>query len=245
MTNQSTQNRTRGTSQQIAHRDYCRHRSRQIAYGQWHPWTDAAPVRDHIRRLRHAGASYSAIAAAAHVSPSTVRNVMTGRCQKRPGQAPDRISTTQARRLLAARTQSCGQRRNACGSRRRLQALVALGHPPADLARQVGVSQPRLRRILSCETQRVSSAVHRDVCALYDQLWNQAPSEQTGRQRLATESARQQAESAGWPPPMALDDAKIDEPSYVPRMGCRRASTKSTEGSAIPLVVMGAVQGPE
>jgi hypothetical protein len=78
MTNMSTQNRTRCTSQRVAHRDYCRQRSRQIAYGQWHPWTDAAPVRDHIRQLRQAGASYHAIADAAQVSPSTVRNVMTG-----------------------------------------------------------------------------------------------------------------------------------------------------------------------
>ena len=217
MTNMSTQNRTRCTSQRVAHRDYCRQRSRQIAYGQWHPWTDAAPVRDHIRQLRQAGASYHAIADAAQVSPSTVRNVMTGCGRSRPGHMPDRISTTHARRLLAVRTQSCGQRRNACGSRRRLQALVALGHPPAELARQVGISRPRLRRILHGETQHVSTAVHRDICALYDQLWNQAPSEHTGRQQLASDSARQQADAAGWPPPMALDDDKIDHPAYRPR----------------------------
>jgi AraC-like DNA-binding protein len=219
MTSTSTQNRTRRTSQRIAHRDYCRQRSRQIAYGQWHPWTDAAPVRDHIHHLRQAGASYSAIADAAHVSPSTVRDVMTGYGRKRP----DRIRTTHARRLLAVRTQSCGQRRDACGSRRRLQALVALGHPPGDLARQVGISRPRLRRILDSETQRVSTAVHRDIRALYDQLWNQAPGDLTGRQRLAVESARRRADAAGWPPPMALGDEKIDETSYQPRATWRRA----------------------
>ena len=221
MTSTRTQNQTRHASHRIIHRDYCRQRSRQIAYGRWHPWTDAEPVRDHVRELRESGASYRAIADAAQVSPSTVHGIMTGRTL-------DRIHASQARRLLAVRTGSCGDRRNACGSRRRIQALVALGHPRAELARQLGISKPSLGRLLRGETQHVSTAVHRDVCGLYDKLWSQLPHEHTGRQQYAAESARHRAEAAGWLPPMALDDDKIDESSYRPRTKWRRATGVSS-----------------
>ena len=62
----------------IAHREYTRWRAGQIAYGRWEPWADAGPVRDHVRRLRQGGASYSAIASAAGVSAMTVHHLVNG-----------------------------------------------------------------------------------------------------------------------------------------------------------------------
>jgi DNA-binding CsgD family transcriptional regulator len=154
MTSMNTQNRIRDTGKQIAHRDYCRYRSRQIAYGRWQPWADAAPVRDHIRQLRRAGASYRAIAEAANMSPSTVRDLIVKCLRQGARHMPNRIGKSQAKRLLAITSGSCG-RRNACGSRRRLQALVAVGYTPAELARRLAISPPRLRRLLYGETGRV------------------------------------------------------------------------------------------
>jgi DNA-binding CsgD family transcriptional regulator len=212
----------RSSEARVVHRNYARRRARQIAYGRWHPWADAAPVRDHVRQLRQAGASYRAIADAADVSPSTVRNLITG-CQRQSRQVPNRIGAAQAQRLLAIRPATCGRRRNACGSRRRLQALVALGHSPAELARQLAISQPRLHRLLHGETQRVSTDIRRSVNGLYGRLWNQQPSERTRRQRTAAEAARHHAKSARWPPPMALDDDKIDDPAYRPKAAWRQA----------------------
>src|SRR6266536_5240977 len=38
-----------------ADREYARRRYRLKAYGQWQPFTDAAPVREHVRRLMSLG----------------------------------------------------------------------------------------------------------------------------------------------------------------------------------------------
>jgi hypothetical protein len=207
-----------------AHRDYTRRRARQIAYGRWEPWADAGPVRDHVRRLREGGASYSAIGSAAGVSSMTVHKLVNSSRHRGCRELPDRVGAAQARRLLAVTTAGCGQWRNACGSRRRLQALVALGHPPSVLASQLGISSPCMRRLLKAETQRVNISFHDRASALYRFLWDQLPSEASGRERHAAERARNLAGTGGWPPPMALDDDRIDDPAYRPRIAWRRAA---------------------
>lgn len=218
-----------------AHRDYTRRRSRQIAYGRWEPWADAGPVRDHVRRLRQGGASYGAIASAAGVSPMTVHKLVNGTQNRGCRELPDRIGAAQARRLLAVTTGGCGQWRNACGSRRRLQALVALGHPPSVLASRLGISSPCLRRLLKAETQRVKIGFHARATALYGLLWDQLPSEGSRRERHTAERARNLAETAGWPPPMALDDDRIDDPAYQPRIAWRRAVGVARLSSGSPI----------
>jgi DNA-binding CsgD family transcriptional regulator len=214
---------TAGAKPSAAHRHYIRRRARQIAYGRWAPWADAGPVREHVRRLRQAGASYHAIAAAAGVSPMTVYGLLNGSRHQGHRQLPDRIGAAQAQRLLAISIAGCGPWRNACGVRRRLQALVALGHPPARLARELGISQQCVRRLLQAETRRVRLSLHTGVSELYGRLWNQMPGERTGRDRQPAETARAKAQAAGWPPPMALDDDRIDDPAYRPRIAWRRA----------------------
>src|ERR1022692_4344753 len=78
-----------------AHREYVRWRAREIAYGRWNPWAAAAPVREHVRLLRRAGASDRAIAQAAGVSAMTVYRLRHGEPAKgRP--VPGRISAAHA-----------------------------------------------------------------------------------------------------------------------------------------------------
>ena len=127
---------------QRRHGDYCRGRARQIAYGRWQPWADAAPVREHLRVLRAGGASYQTIARAAGVSPMTVHRLLgTGP----PGNkaAAERVRAATAERMLAVTTVTVAHaapRRDATGTRRRLRALIAIGHPAASLARRAGLS---------------------------------------------------------------------------------------------------------
>jgi hypothetical protein len=154
----------------------------------------------------------------------TVHNVVNG-CRARNLAAPCRIGSTQARQILAATPETAGvHRRDACGSRRRLQALVALGHSPAHLARQIGISPPRMRRLLHGQTQAVSSATHLTICKLYSQLWNKMPAERTQQEQVTAEVTRRQAQKLGWPPPMALDDHKVDDPKYRPEAAWRQAT---------------------
>jgi hypothetical protein len=205
-------------------RKYAAWRARQIAYGRWAPWADAEPVREHVRRLHQAGASYRAIAETAGVSATAVCALLQGEPWKnRP--APVRIRASLASRLLAVTADGIGRgRRSAAGTRRRLQALIAIGHAPTDLAEQIGIPRGRLWRVIRGEARTVSVDMHAAVCGLYEQLWDRRPPERTGRERGAAAAARRLAARQGWPTPMALDDDRIDDPSYRPRSHWRPTS---------------------
>jgi lambda repressor-like predicted transcriptional regulator len=217
----------RADSARGAHRDYARRRAQQIAYGRWQPWTDAEPVRRHVHALRARGASYRAIAHASGVSPMTIHHLLNG-CPRQHQPPPSRIGSAQARRLLTTTVPAaCRTRMTANGARLRLRALVALGHSPATLASQAGISPSRLRRLLDGQTRHVSPVLHTAACALYHQMWNQQPPEHTRREQASARAARYRAGTAGWPPPMALDDDRLDDPAYRPRTAWRQAAGQS------------------
>jgi hypothetical protein len=221
-----------------SHSAYVRLRRRQIAYGRWQPWADPEPVREHVRELRRHGASYQAIARAAGVSHTTVHHLLNGPAS-RGGQLAHRMHAAPASRLLALAVPAVPGGRDACGARRRLQGLVALGHCPAELARQAGITQARTHRLLAGQTRRVSPELHASVAGLYEQMWNQPPAGQTRREHAAAEAARRRAEAAGWPPPMALDDDRIDDPAYRPRTAWRRAAGLPAQPSGPQLCTTG------
>jgi hypothetical protein len=200
------------------HRDYARSRARQIAYGRWQPWAETAdPVREHVRRLRQAGASYRAVARAAGVSPMTVCRL--GRGDPADGRAT-RIHASHVRRLLAVTPgalQQASARRDATGARRRLRALTAMGHPAASLARRLHVPPSAVRAVIGGRSATVTVAMHVAVCELYEQIWDLRPFERTPAERRTATTARTRAAHQGWPPPMGLDDDRIDDPGYQPR----------------------------
>lgn len=97
---------------------------------------------------------------------------------------------------------------NAAGSRRRLRALVALGHPRRFLAGQLDVSVRAVRMLVDRDDQAfVRAATRAAVIALYDELSMTIPP--TSRESLA---ARTFAAEHGWVPPLAWDDETIDDP---------------------------------
>jgi hypothetical protein len=215
-----------------SHREYARRRARQIAYGTWQPWADAAAVRSHVRRLRVAGASYEVIASVAGVSPMTVYRLDCGQ-QHGPGRrcaaqrSSERIRAMPAQRLLAvtpAMVEQHAIRRDATGTGRRLQALIALGYPAASLARRLEIDPRRVTCVVRGTTATVTSRLHAAVRDLYDQLWDMRPPEQTLAERKAAAAARALAASKGWPTPAGLDDDLIDDPVYRPRTQWRPAT---------------------
>ena len=202
------------------HRDYVRSRARQIAYGRWQPWAETAdPVREHVRRLRRAGASYRVVARAAGVSPMTACRL----CRDDPPRGRvARVHAAHARRLLAVTPGALRQtsaRRDAVGARRRLRALTAMGHPAVSLARRLDVPPSAVRAVISGQAATVTASMHVAVCALYEQIWDLRPFERTPAERRAAAAARTRAARHGWPPPMGLDDDRIDDPGYQPRTG--------------------------
>ena len=215
-----------------AHREYARWRARQIAYGRWEPWAAAAPVREHVRALRQAGASYEAIAQAAGVATMTVHRLLHGEPAKgRP--IPRRIRAAHAKQLLAvtgATVQDAAARRDAAGTRRRLRALIAMGHPAASLARASGIPPRVVWGIVRGTTATVSQDVHAEVSALYEKTWQLRAPERSAAERRAADAARRRAAMQGWSAPMGLDDEKIDDPAYRPRAQWRPA----TGAGAVP-----------
>jgi hypothetical protein len=207
------------------HRDYCRGRARRIAYGRWQPWADAAPVREHLRVLRAGGASGQTIARAAGVSPTTVHRAL-GTSSRGKNGAAERVRAAAAERMLAVTSvmvTEAAPRRDATGTRRRLRALIAIGHPEVSLARRASLSPLAVAGIVRGHTATVTPATYAAVSGLYRQLWDQPPAERTPAERHAAEVARRRAEAHGWPAPMGLDDNRIDDPAYRPRTRWRPA----------------------
>jgi hypothetical protein len=191
-------------------------------------------------------------AAAAGVSPMTVHRVLRGKQrtadQGRAAQRTSgRISASAAQRLLAVTPAMVAQvaaRRDASGTRRRLQALVAVGHPRATLAHRLGIPPRTVTRIVRGTTATVSPDLHAAICALYERLWDVAPPGRTLAERKAAGAARTLAAGHGWPTPMGLDDERIDDPGYRPRVRWRpavgvadsqcRCQRRSSTGASLP-----------
>jgi hypothetical protein len=143
----------------------------------------------------------------------------------------------EAGRLLAvtaAATEQVAARRDAAGTRLRLRALTAIGHPAVSLAGRLDVGPGTIRDIANGHTRTVSPALHSDIAALYDEMWDQPPAERTGAQRRAAAAARARAARNGWPPPMGLDDSQIDDPDYRPRAQWRPVASACLQPSARP-----------
>ncbi len=186
--------------QRTHHRNYCRWRAQQIAYGRWRPWADATSVSDHLRTLRTAGASYQSIARVAGVSPMTVHRQLHGE------RANSHSVNGRVRAAPAA------------------QALIAIGHPSISLARRLGLTASTVSRIVRGATATVTPATHAAICDLYAQTWESPPPGRTPAECRAAAAARARAAGNGWPTPMGLDDDRIDDPTYRPRTRWRVAT---------------------
>lgn len=204
-----------------------RDRRRAIAYGRHHPWVDARRAREHLRARAAAGMPVNQAAALAGLRTAVVTQVLYGR----PGQPPARrIRPETEARILAVRGGSDAlahlARVDATGTRRRLQALVAVGNSVSELGRHLGLEATRTSRLM--RRDHVTAATARTVRALYDELWDVAPDESTPRASRAVSDARKLAADRGWPPPQAWDDDQIDDPRATPADGWKRPKRRSS-----------------
>ncbi|MET9956673.1 hypothetical protein ABZ135_34715 [Streptomyces sp. NPDC006339] len=194
---------------------YTRNRYRQVGYGTWQALVDVEPVRAHIAELRAAGASTPAIAKAANVSTATLARVVYGTLAQRPN---PRMRAESAKAILAVRAEDCpipdGARVDATGTRRRLQALVAMGWSFTALHPQIGIHSRPLGDM--ARARHVTAGSARKVKAAYKRLILMTP-EQGGVPSHARALARRVASREGWVLPGAWDD--IDDPTCTPDIG--------------------------
>jgi transcriptional regulator with XRE-family HTH domain len=159
--------------------------------------------------LGAAGIGVKQVAELSGLAYSTVARLLWG---DGPGTPKERVRADTAARILAidpsADNLAAGGRIDATGTRRRLQALMALGWTQASLARQLHRGTCSVRRTLASRTVTVATAAA--VRELYEQLSNTAPEEGTPARRHASQAARARAHKRGWLPPLAWDDIDTD-----------------------------------
>lgn len=179
-------------------------------------YVPAREVREHAERLRAAGLGYRRIATLAGVSSRAVLSILTG---KHPtGVSQESVRADVAERILAVRPSNAfvaGRRMvDATGTRRRLQALVALGWSRTDIARHGDMLQKCVGAALTGD--RCVLATARKVHAVYELLWDQEPPTETASQRQAVSRARSEAARNRWARPMDWDEDAIDDPAQSP-----------------------------
>lgn len=174
---------------------------------------DAQPVRDHVRALQAAGMPWKRIAAAAGLHSSTVSHLLYGDARGYPPSTRIRPETADA--LLAVRAES-----SAVGTRRRLQALVAIGWTSRALADRLGWNDRNFCRLIVGD-QRVRPDTARKVRDLYARLLHVLPPEDTAAEKRAAARARRRAQALGWVSPLAWEDGDIDDPTARPVRGRR------------------------
>jgi transcriptional regulator with XRE-family HTH domain len=202
-------------AQRIYHAD----RRRKVAYKTWDPWVDAEPARQHVKALQAAGLGRSRIGELAGMDQCAIWRIEHGN-PKRGKLPPRQIRHTTAERILAVSasldTMAAFALVDATGSRRRLQALVAVGWSQRRLAARLGVSPANMASLM--KRPRVLASRARTIRGLYEELWNTPPQCRSTQERLAVTRAQEFAAARGWAKPMAWDDDTIDDPAVKPSL---------------------------
>jgi transcriptional regulator with XRE-family HTH domain len=177
-------------------------------------------ARDHVTQLRQDGGTYRSIAAAAALSPATVRGLASGRRRAQPGTAAAVLTVT-SRTLPRARL-------DAGGTRLRLRALHVMGHGSARIARATGVSDKTIRKLVRGDARTVSVQMRDAIADLYDAWWDKRAPARTRLERAAATAARKRAIAGNWCAAAALDDDQLDTPGYRPTAGWKPATGTGT-----------------
>lgn len=165
---------------------------------------DASTVREHIGALVDEGWPVKAIARAAGVSDTSLRDLLAGRTAG-TRQAVARAACKVNRRMLY-RLAKGEDPVPAVGFTRRVQALQSIGYTYRQLE-SLGIC-PDIGPV----GRHVDANRWRRCVAAYDELWDKPGPSQ--RARLA-------AARRGCAPPLAWDDDTIDDPAAVPDLGER------------------------
>lgn len=195
---------------------YDRTRYRQRAYGRWQESTKvpADAARAHLQQLEAAGVNRAQVAQLAGLGPSTISRIAQPEWENIRQQVeyailsieiPDRAADVTAPNALVPIT----------GARRRIQALVADGHPISHLAQELGI--PDRGNSMAALVGRpdphghIGTHIHAErECAvkdLFDRLQlTPGPSDQ----------ARAYARTRGWPLPLEWDEDDLDRPDGRP-----------------------------
>lgn len=208
-------------------------RHRQKAYGRWNPFTDAEPVRQHVRELMAGGMSIKRIAGSAQVEWPRVGYLIYGRGGKGP---PVKVRPDFATAVLAVELNPYAV--PIYRVQRRVQALIALGYTQPWIAEQIGVTQARIWQFIRGRQEHVTPDTFEKVDDLYRRFSMTLPPTTTKREKYAASRARETATRNRYRPPLAWDD--IDNPDEKP---CRGRDLTHSHDEVDPVVVQRFLEG--
>ncbi|MDV6278330.1 hypothetical protein R3Q06_33355, partial [Rhodococcus erythropolis] len=206
---------------------YQRWRTRQKGYGRFTSmYVDAAPVLEHLEHLRRTGIGLRPLAAASGVSRRALQRLSAHTPNTHPHphpspspssdsgrgsglRPPTKVLRTTADAILAVRTVEPAPSALVpeIGTRRRLQALIALGWPQTLIAHELGIEATNLSRMVHGRCAHVTAARATEVGELYTR-WEMIPGPSL--------RARAQAARYRWAPPLAWDAHALDDPDASP-----------------------------
>lgn len=176
-----------------------------------------AALRRHIQALLDAGVPLAGIAWHCGLNRKTIQWVASGRAEA--GVPPGyRLEPVHAERILALVALPLhggadnGQPVPAVGTVRRLRALMAAGHPAADLAGHLHVAAQTVTAITDSNPDTVPASLARSAAALFLRL-----EMTTG----GCQESRRRANRRQWAPPLAWDADQIDTPEAKPDFGAQ------------------------
>lgn len=123
---------------------------------------------------------------------------------------------------------------DATGTRRRLRALVALGWSFPRIEQHSGMDRTYLRLLARGARAQVTDTTEARVIDLYDDLSMRLPSQNAPTERQGVSRARAHAAAHGWLPPLALDDDRIDDPTYQPTRHLTKAEREQLRAAGVP-----------
>ncbi|HEY3559629.1 MAG TPA: hypothetical protein VGL05_19305 [Kribbella sp.] len=168
------------------------------------------PIRQHVLQLQ-SSMSLSAIGKACGMNSSQMVRLVRG--------DHPRMWADTARRLLAVRPdmQVGGAYVSAVGSRRRVQALVAVGYGLERIEPYLsGYGRTNLRMLANGDRGWITSDVAQRIKAAYEELSMRQPAAPTRQHQAGITKSRNRARALGWVSPLAWDDDTIDDPNARP-----------------------------
>lgn len=203
-------------------------RERLKAYGRYHKYVDAYPVRLHLAELAAYGVGAKTVAKLSGVSNGAITKILygtyattnTGKSAGRNGvgefvRGPARrVLRRTAERIYEIEPIPANLPPNVTDHERtplarlHLRALVALGWSMSKLGSRLGIGPSNMGPVVGVdgEGRPLSRATVDKIEALFAELCMTPPPEDSHRDRIAASRARGFASQRGWLPPLALGD---------------------------------------
>lgn len=193
-----------------------RNRERIAAHrnGTYTRFVDAGPSRRHIAGLMASGMGSDSIAAAVGMPKQSILEFIRPIPTQGRGRRQRTTPETEQKILAVTISDRTLGRIDGTGTRRRIQALVAIGWPINHVARHAGMFDENAASIMRRTWVYVSTA--KAIEEAYETLRRRTPTKY-GVPKPHAAAAKNRAARRNWPTPKYWDGRPIDDPDFEPQ----------------------------